>query len=86
MFGRLKDRRRVAPAMTGVRRFSFPPVDLARGNAAIAMMREIASANTCTVAQVALAWLLHQPVVTSVIVGARRIDQLQDNIRSTGWR
>ncbi len=46
-------------------------------------MREIASAKTYTVAQVALAWLLHQPVVTSVIVGAKRIDQLQDNIRST---
>ena len=63
--------------------FDFPPVDLARGDAAITVMREIASAKTCTVAQVALAWLLHQPVVTSVIVGAKRIDQLQDNIRST---
>lgn len=34
-------------------------------------------------AQVALAWLLHQPGVTSVIVGAKRTDQLRDNIRST---
>jgi aryl-alcohol dehydrogenase-like predicted oxidoreductase len=33
-----------------------------------------------SVAQIALAWLLHQPVVTSVIVGAKRIDQLDDNI------
>lgn len=63
--------------------FDFPPVDLARGNAAIEVMREIASAKDCTVAQVALAWLLHQPVVTSVIIGAKRIEQLQDNIRST---
>lgn len=63
--------------------FDFPPVDLERGDAVIAVMREIASAKGCTVAQVALAWLLHQPVVTSVIVGAKRIDQLQDNIRST---
>ncbi|GLK64736.1 aldo/keto reductase [Paracoccus kondratievae] len=63
--------------------FDFPPVDLERGDVAIAVMREIALAKGCTVAQVALAWLLHQPVVTSVIVGAKRIEQLQDNIRST---
>lgn len=46
-------------------------------------MRGIASDKDCTVAQVALAWLLHQPVVTNVIIGAKRIEQLQDNIRST---
>ncbi|WP_233141325.1 aldo/keto reductase [Haematobacter missouriensis] len=63
--------------------FNFPPVDLERGAAAISVMREIASAKGCTVAQVALTWLLHQPVVTSVIIGAKRIEQLQDNIRST---
>ncbi|WP_444452362.1 aldo/keto reductase [Rhodobacter capsulatus] len=63
--------------------FNFPPVDLARGDATIAVLREIASAKGCTVAQVALAWLLHQPVVTSVIVGAKRIEQLADNIRAT---
>ncbi|HEX4095854.1 MAG TPA: aldo/keto reductase, partial [Caulobacteraceae bacterium] len=33
-----------------------------------------------TVARVALAWLLHQPVVTTVIIGARRVDQLEDNL------
>ena len=32
----------------------------------------------------ALGWLLHQPQVTSVIVGARRPEQLADNIASTG--
>jgi diketogulonate reductase-like aldo/keto reductase len=34
------------------------------------------------VAQVSLAWLLTRPVVTSVIIGARRLDQLQDNLGS----
>ena len=33
-------------------------------------------------AQVALAWLLAQPVTTSVIIGARRSDQLEDNLKS----
>ncbi len=36
-----------------------------------------------SVAQVALAWLLHQRAVTSVIVGAKRVDQLEDNIAAT---
>jgi len=64
--------------------FNFPPVDLARGDAAVAVLREIATAKGCSVAQVALAWLLHQPVVTSVIVGAKRVEQLADNINATG--
>ncbi len=63
--------------------FDFPPVDRTRGFAAIDAMRGIATAKGATVAQVALAWLLHQPVVTSVIVGAKRVGQLTDNIAAT---
>ncbi|KIZ41727.1 MULTISPECIES: aldo/keto reductase [Rhodopseudomonas] len=63
--------------------FDFPPVDRSRGGPVIAAMRGIAAAKGCSVAQVALAWLLHQDVVTSVIVGAKRVDQLADNIAST---
>ena len=63
--------------------FDFPPVDRTRGSATLTAMRRIATAKGCTVAQVALAWLLHQPVVTSVIVGAKRVDQLADNIAAT---
>jgi aryl-alcohol dehydrogenase-like predicted oxidoreductase len=46
-------------------------------------MRPIAEAHGVSVARVALAWLLHQPVVTSVIVGARNTGQLDDNIAAT---
>jgi aryl-alcohol dehydrogenase-like predicted oxidoreductase len=46
----------------------------------MAAVREVAAENGCTVPQVALAWLLHQPVVTSVIIGAKRPDQLADNL------
>ena len=35
-----------------------------------------------SVAQVALAWLLAKEAVTSVIIGARRMDQLEDNLQS----
>lgn len=34
-------------------------------------------------AQVAISWLLHQPVVTSVVIGAKRMEQLEDNIAAT---
>jgi aryl-alcohol dehydrogenase-like predicted oxidoreductase len=72
-------------AESGSRRqsFDFPPVDRQRADAVIDAMRPIAEARGVSVAQVALAWLLHQPQVTSVIVGAKRPDQLADNIAAT---
>lgn len=63
--------------------FDFPPVDRDRGAATLGVMGEIAAARGCTVAQVALAWLLGRRVVTSVIVGAKRVEQLRDNIAAT---
>lgn len=60
--------------------FDFPPVNLERAYDCIDAMRTIAKARNVSVAQVALAWLLHQPVVTSVIIGAKRVAQLDDNL------
>ncbi len=60
--------------------FDFPPIDKARAHDAVDGMRTIAKEKGCTVAQIAIAWLLHQRVVSSVIVGAKRVDQLEDNI------
>lgn len=60
--------------------FDFPPINKDRAYDAIEVMRGIAASNDCSVAQVALAWLLHQDAVTSVIIGAKRADQLTDNI------
>ena len=72
-------------AEAGSRRtqFDFPPVDKARAWDCVDAMRPIAEAHGVSVAQVALAWLLHQPQVTSVIVGAKRPDQLADNMAAT---
>ena len=58
----------------------FPPVDETRGPKVVDAMRPIAQAHGVSVAQIALAWLLYQRHVTSVIVGAKRIDQLEDNL------
>ncbi len=60
--------------------FDFPPVDQARGDKVLDAMDAIAEAKGVSVARIALAWLLHRPHVTSVIVGARRVDQLTDNL------
>lgn len=66
----------------GARRtqFDFPPVDAERLARVLDAMRPIADRHGTTLARVALAWLLHQPHVTSVIIGARTNEQLVDNI------
>jgi aryl-alcohol dehydrogenase-like predicted oxidoreductase len=60
--------------------FNFPPVDLERAAPLVEAMRSMADKRGVSVAQIALAWLLYQPVVSTVIVGAKRADQLADNI------
>ncbi len=61
-------------------KFSFPPVNLEKGYDIIDALIKVASKQGSSAAQVALAWLLHQPVVTSVIIGARNGNQLKDNL------
>lgn len=67
-------------------KFEFPPVNMERAYGCIDVMRGIAKARSVSVAQIAIAWLLHQKAVSSVIIGAKRVDQLQDNIAATAIR
>ncbi len=60
--------------------FDFPIVNKDRAWDVIDVLRPIADAHGCSPARIALAWLLSKPVVTSVIVGAKRLSQLEDNI------
>ena len=71
----------------GARRttFDFPPVDRPRAFRCVEAMRPIAKAHGVSVARVALAWLLRQPAVASVIVGAKSKEQLSDNIAATDF-
>ncbi|MCB1487431.1 MAG: aldo/keto reductase [Bauldia sp.] len=66
----------------GARRanFDFPPINRDRAFDCIDAMRPIAEAHGVSVARIAIAWLLHRPFVTSVIIGAKNTDQLDDNI------
>ena len=60
--------------------FDFPPVDKDRAWACVAAMREVAEKHGSNVATVALAWILAKPFVTSIIIGAKRLDQLDQNL------
>ena len=60
--------------------FDFPIVDKERTWKILETMAPIAKAHHCSPARISLAWLLTKPVVTSVILGAKRLDQLQDNL------
>jgi aryl-alcohol dehydrogenase-like predicted oxidoreductase len=79
---------REGQAEAGSRRvaFDFPPVDKERAWDVVDAMRPMAQSRGVSVAQIALAWLLHQPQVTTVIVGAKKPEQLADNIAATRVR
>src|SRR5208283_5450477 len=60
--------------------FDFPPVDKERAYDIIDVLDKVAKAHETSVARAALAWLLQRKGVMSVIVGAKTIGQLDDNL------
>lgn len=62
--------------------FDFLPFDKERGFALVELMRRVATAHDASVAQVALAWLLAKPGVSTVLLGASKLTQLEDNLRA----
>jgi aryl-alcohol dehydrogenase-like predicted oxidoreductase len=72
------------PHPEGARRvnFDFPPIDVERGFDAVDELARIAKERGVSVAQVALSWLLAQPGVTSIIIGANKMSQLEDNLKA----
>jgi aryl-alcohol dehydrogenase-like predicted oxidoreductase len=66
--------------------FDFPPVDRDRAWACVAAMREVGDAHGVSVARVALAWLLDKTHVMSVIIGAKTVEQLDDNLAAVDLR
>jgi len=63
--------------------FDFPPVNRDRAWPCIDAMRTIADAREVSVARVALAYVLAKPFVTSIIIGAKTVEQLDDNLAAT---
>jgi len=66
--------------------FDFPPVDKDRAWACVAAMREIGDKHGVSVARVALAWLLHKSHVMTVIIGAKTVEQLDDNLAAVSLK
>jgi aryl-alcohol dehydrogenase-like predicted oxidoreductase len=66
--------------------FDFPPVDRQRFARVLPALEAVAKAHGASVARVALAWLLSRPFVTSVLIGAKRPEQLADNLAATELR
>lgn len=62
--------------------FDFLPTDKELGFKVVDRMREIAEAHGASVAQVALAWLLSKRIVSSIIIGATKLHQLEDNLKA----
>jgi aryl-alcohol dehydrogenase-like predicted oxidoreductase len=62
--------------------FDFLPFDKEHGFRVVEKMRAVAQAHGASVAQIAIAWLLAKPVVGSVILGASKLSQLEDNLRA----
>ncbi|HEY2067970.1 MAG TPA: aldo/keto reductase [Rhizomicrobium sp.] len=72
----------------GARRtaFDFPPVEKDRAWKCIDAMREIGAKHDASVARVALAYVLAKPFVTTVIIGAKTMEQLDDNLAAVGLK
>jgi len=62
--------------------FDILPFDKQHGFKLVERMRTIAAAHEASVARVAIAWLLAHSAVTSVLIGATKPQQLQDNLAS----
>jgi aryl-alcohol dehydrogenase-like predicted oxidoreductase len=66
--------------------FDFPIVDKERTWKILDAIAPMAKAHNCSAARVSLAWLLAKPVVTSIIIGAKRLDQLHDNLAAVALK
>jgi aryl-alcohol dehydrogenase-like predicted oxidoreductase len=62
--------------------FDFPPIDKDKADRIVMAMREVARAHGVSVARVALAWVRQKPFVTSTIIGAKTLAQLNDNLEA----
>ncbi|WP_264317440.1 aldo/keto reductase [Acidithiobacillus caldus] len=69
-----------APADGRRKDFDFPPIDQVHGYDAVEAAESIAQKIGATIPQVAIAWLLAQSGISSVIIGAKRMEQLKDNL------
>jgi aryl-alcohol dehydrogenase-like predicted oxidoreductase len=71
------------PADARRTKFDFPPVNMERLPKVLTALSGVAEQTGASVARVALAWMLTKPFVTSIIIGAKKREQLEDNLAAT---
>lgn len=62
--------------------FDFPPINKEKSYDIVDVLKPIAEEKGISVAQIAIAWLLHQKSVSTVIIGAKKMNQLEDNLKA----
>lgn len=72
------------PTPEGARlnQFKLPPIDVEKGYDAVDAIKQIAQEHRASPAQVAIAWILTKPFISSVIIGANKMHQLEDNLKA----
>ncbi len=65
---------------------AFVPFDKEMGYRVVETLKKVADRHDASPARVALAWVLARPGVSSVIIAARKVEQLEDNIRAVDLR
>lgn len=60
--------------------FKIPPIDVEQGYEVVDVLKEIAQNHSATTAQVAIAWMLTKPFISSIIIGANKMQHLEDNL------
>lgn len=68
------------PAGSRRTNFDFPPINKDKGYDVVDELDALATAKDSTIPRLALSWVLQQPGITCAIIGAKRLDQLEDNL------
>ncbi len=76
-------RNQTPPAGSRRAEFDFPPLNKDRAFDCIEALEPVARSHGVSVAQVALAWILSKQQVSTIIIGARRLEQLKDNLAAS---
>ena len=64
----------------------IPPINKEKAFKIIDVMEKIADSHNCSIAQVAINYLLAKPAVSTVVMGIRKIEQLRDNLSAADWK
>ncbi len=71
-----------APKDARRKKFQFPPIDLEQGYTVVERLKAMAAKYQVSIPQIALSWILTKPFISSIIIGANKMSQLEDNLKA----